>query len=196
MAKNYVKANVIPAKLISRINSLKRGSSVIKGSLSVAPGHDYWWFLVYGTGQFHEDPDGELNEPSSVSGEEAEGDEYEITVADDSDATVLVYMTKAGKRKRRYAVTHPGIYPIGFLRTSLFEAELFLKGQLTRAEKRAKKWDELPGREALVKIVNSVMAYLLDRLRANTPEDNDPDPYHEGRRPIPLADAWRITKAK
>jgi hypothetical protein len=53
-------ADVIPKRLQAAINDLKRGDKVIKGSLSVLPGHSYWWFLEYGTGPFHEAPTGEL----------------------------------------------------------------------------------------------------------------------------------------
>jgi hypothetical protein len=191
--KNFVKKDIIGRELTRVINSLKRGNRVIQGSLSVAPGHDYWWHLEYGTGQFHEAPDGDLEEPDSVEAEEAEGGPYEIEAL---DSEFLVYISR-GRRLRRKATEHPGIRPIGFVRTSLFDAMIYLKREVNHvAAGRGKgKWN-LPTRELLVLLVNEVLEVLLGSLRLMTPDDSDPDPFHEGRHKTPLSEAWMITKAK
>lgn len=194
-----VKKDLITPTLTGLLNNLKRGRKVIQGSLSVAPGHDYWWFLEYGTGPFfgaESDPsDGDLIPPDSVAGEEPEGGPYEIEV---QNAKYLVYMTKfgGGKYRRREKVEHPGIYPIGMVRTALFDAMLYLKRDLDLVSKRKGKWKDLPKREDLVQLVNEVLAVLLGTLKLWTPDNSDPDPFHEGRNPKPLSEAWRITKAK
>lgn len=190
---NFVKRDLISETLQARIADLKRGPNVIQGSLKVTAGHDYWWYLEYGTGPFHQGSEGELDAPEDIDESAATREPYEIEV---QDAKLLVYLTREGQRKFKRATIHPGIRPIGFLRASLFDAEIMLKGQITKAEKRRKKWDELPGREQLVGIVNAVMTYLLRVLQNVTPPNSDEDPYHKGRRPVPLAQAWRITKAK
>jgi hypothetical protein len=190
---NFVKRDVIESTLVSTMNSLKRGPRVIQGSLKVAPGHDYWWFLEYGTGQFHEAPDGDLIEPDSVKGETPEGGPYEIEA---QGAEFLVYVAR-GKRFRRRVTEHPGIRPIGFVRTSVFDAMIYLKREVDHvASGRGKgKWN-LPRRELLVLLVNEVLEVLLGSLRLMTPDDSDPDPFHEGRHKTPLSEAWMITKAK
>jgi hypothetical protein len=190
--RNDVKRNVIGPTLQALINDLKRGSRVIQGKLSVTPGHDYWWFLEYGTGVTHQDPDGEFIPPGAVAGEAAEGGPYEIAVR---DATVLVYMSH-GAYRRKKVTEHDGIKPLGFLRTSLFDAQLDLKYDLDKIAKRKGRWKDLPKRDDLVEIVNEVLQFLLTRLEIRTPDDSDPDPYHEGRHPEPLSQAWRVTKAK
>jgi hypothetical protein len=189
--RNFVKKDVIKPTLQALLNNLKRGKKVIQGSLSVTPGHDYWWFLEYGTGRFHEDPDGELLQPSGTLGEVAEGGPYEISV---QDATILVYMSH-GQYRRRKLTEHDGVKPLGFLRTSLFDAQLDLKHDLDKISKRKGRWKNLPKREDLVEVVNEVLLFLLKRLEIRTPDDSDPDPFHEGRHPEPLSQAWRITKA-
>lgn len=184
-------SDVIPKQLQDAINDLKQGPKVIQGSLSVLPGHDYWWFLEYGTGPFHEEPTGELAPPDEVAAHDAEGAPYEITSGEDN---FLVYMTKAGVRKRRKTVIHPGIVPLGFVRTALFEAELFMKEDLAKLSKRKNR---LLTRKEIVDTVNYILEVLLGELRLLTPDDKDLDPFHTDRpHSPPLSKAWRITKAK
>jgi hypothetical protein len=184
-------SEVIPKELQAAINDLKRGPKVISGSLSVLPGHDYWWFLEYGTGEFHESPDGSLEEPDEVAGHDAEGGAYNIETV---DAKYLVYMTKYGKRVRRKSTEHPGIKPIGFVRTALFNAELYMLQDL---QKLADRKNRLLTRKEVVDTVNYILEVLLGELRIQTPEDNDLDPYHEHRpRKPPLSAAWRVSKAQ
>lgn len=194
--RNNVKRDAISKVLNARISDLKKGGYKIKGNLQVAPGHSYWWFLEYGTGQYHDSSnDGELNRPEATEEYEPEGGPYEIAI---EDAKILVYMTKIGERKFKKVTTHPGIHPIGFVRTALFEAEINLKGNLTRMIKSRKRkgWDALPTRDELVQLVNKILLSLLRHLQAFTPDDKDIDPYHEGRNPAPLAQAWKISKAR
>ncbi len=183
-------SNVIPKELQAAINDLKRGSNVIQGSLSVLPGHDYWWFLEYGTGPFHESDTSELEPPAEVAAHDAVGSAYDIESGGDH---YLVYMSH-GKRLRRKSTVHPGIKPIGFVRTALFEAELFMKEDL---EKLAARKNRLLTRKEVVDTVNYILEVLLGELRLLTPDDSDPDPFHEHRpHTPPLSEAWRITKAK
>lgn len=190
---SFVKRDVIGKKLQSQIADLSRGKKVIRGSLSIAPGHDYWWFLEYGTGPFREPPKGDLSKPASVEGERAVGHPYTIEV---DHAKFLVYLTH-GRRMRRLETIHPGIKPIGFVRTALFEAEIFLKEDLDRLTKRHSKGWSFPKRDELVRLVNYILEVLLGELRLLSPDDSDPDPYHEHRpHTPPLSEAWRVTKAK
>lgn len=184
-------SNVIPKELQKAIQDLSRGGRVIQGSLSVLPGHDYWWFLEYGTGPFHERPDGELEPPAEVSEYEASGESYEIEANGDN---YLVYMTKSGQRRRRREVRHPGIKPFGFVRTALFQAELYIQEDV---QKLADLKGRLLTRKEVVDTVNYILEVLLGDLRNRTPEDNDLDPYHTDRpHSPPLSKAWRVTKAK
>src|ERR1044072_9489336 len=183
-------SNVIPKELQAAINDLKKGPSLIQGSLSVLPGHDYWWFLEYGTGPFHE-ADTELEPPAEVAAHDAAGAAYDIEA---NGENYLVYMTKGGQRMRRRATVHRAIKPIGFVRTALFEAELFMKEDL---EKLADRKGRLLTRKEVVDTVNYILEVLLGELKLLTPDDSDPDPYHEHRpHSSPLSQAWRITKAK
>lgn len=196
--RNFVKKNLINPILTDLLNDLKRGRKIIQGSLSVSPGHDYWWFLEYGTGEFYgaeDPPHGELIEPSSVIGQTPEGHAYEIEV---KAKKYLVYMSmrSGNKHIRRTVTEHPGIYPIGMVRTSIFDAMLYLKRDIQYISKRKGKWKDLPKREDLVQVVNEILAVLLGSLQLRTPDNSDPDPYHEGRHPETLSQAWRITKAK
>ncbi len=194
--RNYVKKDVINETLTSLLQNLKRGSKVISGSLSVAPGHDYWWFLEYGTGQFFDTPKAnELVKPEDSRGKRAAGGEYEIEA---NGAPYLVYMTKYGSKRyiKRVVTIHPGIKPIGMVRTALFEAMIYLKRDVDHIAKRRGKWKDLPKREDLVQVVNDILEVLLGTLKLYTPDNSDPDPAHEGRHPTPLSEAWRATHAK
>jgi hypothetical protein len=194
---NDVKKNLIDPTLTALINNLKRGSRVIQGSLHVAPGHDYWWFLEYGTGQFHEAPkDDDVVQPEATKGYVAKGEPYEINAKNGSK--YLVYMTRRGGTRyiRRKKTEHDGIEPIGMIRTATFDAMLYLKQDLDRVASRKGKWKDMPKREDLVELVNEVLDILIGTLRLWTPDNSDPDPNHEGRNPIPLSEAWFIKKAK
>jgi hypothetical protein len=198
-------SDVIPKELQAAINDLKRGDKVIQGSLSVLPGYDFWWFLEYGTGEFHEDASAagmagpvmgssahhaKLEPPDEVAGHEADGQAYEIEAGGDN---YLVYMVN-GQRRRRKSTIHPGIKPIGFVRTALFEAELFMQQDL---EKLAARKNRLLTRKEVVDTVNYILQVLLGELRLLTPDDSDPDPYHEHRpHKPPLSAAWRVSKAQ
>lgn len=187
-------SNVIPQQLQAVISDLKRGPKIIQGSLSVTPGHDYWWFLEYGTGPHHIDPASVspvLDAPAEVAAHEAVGEAYEIYGQGDN---FLVYMTKYGVRKRRKVALHPGIQPLGMVRTALFEAEIFLKEDLA---KLAQRKNRLLTRQEIVDTVNYILEVLLGELRLLTPDDKDLDPYHTDRpHTPPLSQAWRITRAK
>jgi hypothetical protein len=184
-------ADVIPKRLQAAINDLKRGDKVIKGSLSVLPGHDYWWFLEYGTGPFHEAPTGNLDPPAEVAAHEASGEAYDIEAGGNH---YLVYMTKYGQRKRARSVVHPGIQPLGMVRTALFEAELYMKEDLA---KLAARKNRLLTRQEIVDTVNYILEVLVGELRLLTPDDKDADPFHTHRpHTPPLSRAWRVTKAR
>lgn len=185
-------SDVIPKQLQAAINDLKKGPQVISAELSVAPGHDYWWFLEYGTGPFHEAPDGDeaIEPPAEVEDHMASGGPYDIESGGDH---YLVYMSH-GKRFRRKSTIHPGIKPVAMVRTALFEAQLFLQEDL---QKLADRKNRLLTRKEVVDTVNYIMQVLLGELRLLTPDDNDPDPFHTHRpHTPPLAKAWRVSKAR
>jgi hypothetical protein len=193
---NSVKKDVITSTLQSLTADLKNGGYIIRGSLSIDAGHDYWWFLEYGTGQFHGqkgDPDGELDQPSETEGYSPEGGPYEIRA---NDADYLVYMTmRNGRYIKRVDTIHPGVHPIGMVRSSLFSAMIYLKKDLAQL-KKGRKWKELPRRADFVKIVNYILEVLIGQLRLLTPDYSDPDPRHDGRHATTLSSAWNINKAK
>lgn len=195
----YVKKDLLGPILRHAIKGLS-GSRIISGSLSVAPGHEYWWFLEYGTGQFYEPSDDMLQEPPAVARHYPSGGPYEIPPKATNERGVLVYMTKWGERRRvRGSVTHPGISPRGFVRLSVLEARKDLAKYLDKELKRRIRTKRLaPTREELVELVNEVFLMLLQRLEIRTPDDSDPDPFHSDYRPRrpPLARAWRITPAE
>ena len=183
--------DAIPKQLQAAINDLKRGGKVIQGSLSVLPGHSYWWFLEYGTGPFHEAPTGDLTPPAEVAAHEASGEAYDIE-ADGNH--YLVYMTKHGQRKRARSVVHPGIHPLGMVRTALFEAELYMKEDLA---KLAARKNRLLTRQEIADTINYILEVLVGELRLLTPDDKDIDPFHTDRpHTPPLSRAWRVTKAR
>lgn len=202
--KSFVKQNGIGKTLDAAYKMATDGSRVIMGHLQVLKGHDYWWFLEYGTGNFFGEkgaPDGTLREPPSISGESPEGGDYDITA---KNVRLLVYVTH-GHVMRREATVHPGLSPLGFVRTSRFEAEKELKADLRRElQRRAKTNRPFPTRREMVRIVNDVLDGLVRRLQIRTPDDQDAIPGSENYNPRhthrphtpPLADSWRVTKAK
>jgi hypothetical protein len=182
-------SNVIPKELQKLINDFKRGPKVIQATLSVLPEHDYWWFLEYGTGPFHE-PDQQLDPPAEVAAYDSSGGPYEIEAQGEG---YLVYMSH-GRRMRRRETVHPGIKPLAFVRTALFEAELFLMEDIQKLSERKGR---LLTRQEVVDTVNYIMEVLLGELRLTTPDDSDSDPYHTDRpHTPPLSESWRITKAR
>lgn len=197
-AKGHVVKDVISPSLSRLLRDLQRGKNLIRGALSVAPGHEYWWFLEFGTGPFHQASDGDLRPPTRVRRYGSKGSPYAINVKSDSPKALLVYMTKYGQRRRAKGVLHPGITPRAFVRISIHRAVLDLQQNLKRTIQRRAK-SKLPWltRKDLVTLVNQHLTELLLDLRAKTPDDQDIDPYHEHRPHTPtLADSWQITKAK
>jgi hypothetical protein len=190
-SQNVITHDGIGQSLRKAISDLS-GDTVIRGALTVSPGHSYWWFLEYGTGVHREAPDGTLIQPSETKGESPEGGPYEIKV---KDAKVLVYMTSDGVRRFAKSVMHPGVKPIGFLRTAHFEAQLMLKEELKTLSKGKKGRVKFLSRAELVEFINALMEVLLTLVKIYTPDNNDPDPLHEGRRAVPLAEAWDVRKA-
>jgi len=198
MSRNYIARPYIATTLRKLINDLNQGRPIIYGTLRVAPGHDYWWFLEYGTGIHFQEPEpGQLapNAPPGIELYEPEGS-YDITV---QDKPLLVYVSHGHTiRAKQILSPHPGVKPLSIVRTALFTAHIYLKEQLGPIRKKAKRrtWAELPTRKKLVELVNETMEELLLTLRFSTPDNNDPNPYHEGRHPMTLAEAWRVTKAR
>lgn len=202
MSQNRIVKRGIAKALTAAISDLGSGPRIISGSLTVAPGHDYWWFLEFGTGEFHE-PDssydqliGTINPPREVAAHNAAGGAYDITVTEDQP--YLVYMTMAGVRKRIESTVHPGIKPMGFVRSALFDAEIHFEEDLIRLRGKLKQGKRLPKREELVRIINYTLEVLVGQIKLQTPLDSDPDPYHQGHRPHSptLAKAWGLTRAK
>lgn len=190
MKPNSVKKDVFRHDIVQALRSLHAGPKIIQGSLNIAPGHDYWWFLEYGTGPYHQDDDGELNTPAEVEGYEASGGPYDITV---QDAKFLVYIGRGGVRRRAITTTHPGIKPFGFVRTAVFQAQIYLAKETNFLIRKNRLLD----RERVVETVNAILEILLAQIVLHTPDDKDPDPFHEDRPHSPtLAQAWGIRKAK
>lgn len=192
---NKVINNAIPRALQLALQDLKRGTRVIEGALEVAPGHDYWWFLEYGTGPFHvQDPRVKVNAPPSVVGETPVRHAYEISA---TYKKFLVYVTKGGQIHRRTTTRHPGIRPTFFVRTALFDAEIYMTALLEDMVEYVERENKLLLRADIVRLVNTVLEELLADLQASTPEDSDIDPYHLDRPHTPtLRDAWSVTEAK
>lgn len=194
----------IQKDLLKAIRNLHRGRQIISGYITVAPGHDYWWFLEYGTGEFHNTPDGELLPPPDIFGQNPEGGPYYIKVSQERLAinpkVRLQYMNKGGgPYKYALAVEHPGIEPVmqsGFVRTSIYEAEQYFRKELGlllhRKQERGETW---PTRERFVEFVNEVLFDMLAKITLRTPDNHDPDPAHTGRH-TPLSEAWGMTEAK
>jgi hypothetical protein len=204
---NKISKNFMGKALKRTIDALNPARPIIYGKLKVAAGHDYWWFLEFGTGS-HRDADLPIddqgiaiNPPDAVANysPDAQGP-YDIVA---KEKPLLVYIVQGhGHAQRifyRKETVHPGIRPIGIVRTALFSAHLYLKEQIdTRTEGRRRKSWKLPTRKELVEMVNEALEELLLQLQASTPsgDANDPNPYHHGRHPIPLAQAWKVTKAR
>ncbi len=205
-SRAYVQKDVIGSTLRKAISGMGRGD-IVYGSISILAGHDYWWFLEFGTGAFYETPTrgagapGEvtvpLTPPAAVAGKRPERAPYTIKVKARRKNARLVYMTKFGVRRRARAVTHPGIKPLSFVRTSVFEARLELKKELERLVKTRKRRNKFPTRDELVEIVNDALIQLHSRLEIRSPDDEDVDPYHEDDRPRnpPLSKAWTVDLA-
>ncbi len=190
---NYVKRDAIPKTLLAAINDLQAGPKILNGSLSVQPGHDYWWFLEYGTGAFHQDADGAVKQPSATR-QSAAGGPYEISAA---NAPALVYLRNDGKWRRRKDTIHPGIKPLAPVRTSIFETIHDFKAELAKILRlrlsRGKV--KFPERRDLLKLMNGYLHILLFLVKGRT-LNNDLNPAHQGRNPVPLEDAWYIVEAK
>lgn len=197
MSQPYIKKNYIGKTLENLIADLNPGRPIIIGKLRIAPGHDYWWFLEYGTGAYFEEPGGgELapNAPASVLAADAEGP-YDITAA---EKPLLVYLSH-GQVHRAKGVTHFGIQPLAIVRTSLFTAHIYLKEHLSlqRTRRRRGGWSSLPKRKDLVALINEAMEELLLQLQISSPVDKDTNEYHVDRPHSPtLAQAWHVTKAR
>lgn len=170
----------------------------IEGSITV-DGHDYWWYLEYGTGVFHESEEGTapagLDRPSSVKAESAADGEYEIT------ATTRPFMRFYWERLHREvifkkpAVIHQlGIAPSrpgGFVRNAIFDGQMAIHNDLQTL--LAQGITKIT-RKKLVAIVNRRLTQTLKAIRRNTPIGSpvvDQSPGPDGH----LRDAWGIDPA-
>jgi hypothetical protein len=107
-------------------------------------------------------------------------------------------MTKEGARRRRIETIHPGIHPVGFVRSAIFDAIIYLEQDFVRLKVQLQRGRRLPKRAELVALINYTLEVLLGTLRLTTPTDSDPDPFHADHRPHtpPLSQAWDITRAE
>jgi hypothetical protein len=205
-SKNRKKTDVIVRTLKQTISDLGTGPSILTGKLTLSSGHDYFYFLEFGTGPFHEAPgesmiDAALAErqieiavPPSVAAHQPGGAAYDITA---KNRPLLVYKTKDGAIRRRLSTIHPGIQPMGFVRSAIFDAEIYLEKDLETVRIRVANGGKLPMREELINIVNYTLEVLLGQLRLHTPVDRDNNDFHTDRPHSPtLTEAWGIEKVE
>lgn len=153
-------------------------------------GHDYWWFLEFGTGTHFEKqhlkavgsqvfvPEGEiyLQPPPSVFGKTPAGGYYEIpeTPFPSGGGRGSRWLRFIGT-KRRYkgkiiwakSVTHPGIKPHMQLRRSILE---FQRGVLKKLRELEKNYLQgIPDRDDLGTILNAEALTMHRRILATTP---------------------------
>lgn len=201
MSQNKHVKTGIGNDLRKAISDLQSGPEIIRGHLTITPGHDYFWFLEFGTGPFYDtsgpydDVIGPLEPPPEILAHEAAGQAYDINALGPKP---LVYMTKEGQRRRRMETVHPGIHPIGFVRSAIFDAIIYLEQDFVRLKVQLQHGRRLPKRAELVALINYTLEVLLGTLRLTTPTDSDPDPYHADHRPHtpPLSQAWGISRAE
>lgn len=174
------------------------GTDPVEGGLTV-DGHDYWWYLEYGTGVHHEaesavDAPAGLQRPDSIPSDAGGGDYY-IT------AEQRPYMRFYWHKLRRWvifkkpAAVHrfgvPPIRPGGFVRNAIFDAQMGIHEDLQNL--LAQGMTNLTHKK-LVDVVNKNLRQALRDVRRNTPigspvEDKSPGP--DGH----LRDAWGIEEA-
>jgi hypothetical protein len=158
-------------------------------ALTIDSGHDYWWFLEYGTGQYFGQegyPDGELTPPSSAQGRSPSGGPYEIKPV---NKKFLRFVNRNSQNVPRWnelpgelvfskGVVHPGIPAQGFVRRAMAAMDLRLLRRLSELDED----DTLPTRSEVIEVLNEEVQYMLYDVQASVPESAD---YFQGN---PLLD--------
>jgi hypothetical protein len=170
----------------------------IEGSVTV-DGHEYWWYLEYGTGVFHEAEEGMapagLDRPTGVKAESAADGEYTITA--DTRPYMRFYWERVHRMVtfKKPAVIHQlGIAPTrpgGFVRNAIFDGQMAMHNDLQNLF--AQGITKIT-RKKLVEIVNRRLTQTLKAIRRNTPVGSpivDESPGPDGH----LRDAWGIQPA-
>jgi hypothetical protein len=209
-----VATNTISRDLQKRIRDLK--SKPIQATVSLAEGHDYWWFLEFGTGSrgsttpaWGLGPE-DFKKPASVAGHRRSGAKYPISPV--NRKKLFFYWAKIRdwvfipggaiaadpKKTNWYPMTkvmHPGIKPRAILRKALWNFRSSVRLDLMNMARRK----ALPFREQLVFLMNKRLAQLRKDLASFTPVYVPPEP-PEGFSPHirpsrDLAGAWEVTDA-
>ena len=186
---------VIAADLQQRIRDMKR--TPLQASVTLKPGHDYWWFQEFGTGPRGSEapayglgPD-DFTRPASVAKHKRGGMQYKISP--DKHDKLFFYWARfqdwffvpgggiakgaSGQRKghswfpiRKTEVTHPGVRPQAMLRLALWGFRRDARLALM-AMARRKQW---PLREEIAQALNRHLRQLNASLEAVMPRYEQP----------------------
>lgn len=169
-------------------------------ALTVAPKHEYWVVLEYGSGQAEpgarqpmaDDPV-VLRVSSSLPGPKPL-ETHTVTLSDGTTITSkwypitarlkknLWFIDRQGRTRTAKTVYHPGVQARGFMRRIIFAWQKRLLASL-----RAKVGTTFPVRSDHVALVNLQFRTLVEEIREATPVGNEP------ASASPLKDAWGMT---
>jgi hypothetical protein len=192
-------------KLVNNWEATESGLP-IDGSLRV-DGHDYWWILEYGSGEFYTPPDGELTPPPGAHGGAGSGQsEWLVEPRAIRGRGRGGRKLEAGKRlKFRKVPGGPYFYPllqivrgqgghVGAIRTALRRFDRML----TKDFQQLGKDGFPPFREEIAAAINARLLELLQMVKADTPVgwntvgDTRPPDHDAGH----LRDAWSVKLAR
>jgi hypothetical protein len=184
----------------------------ITAAVEIAAGHEYWWFLEYGTSPAEGSPGpkaGDFIKLTKPAGLRASSHNHSIpylivpkpkyfyTAEGKRKRRKLRFRDRSGKVVYRLAARHPGIPAMGIIRMTLWTAQRELLARLTDLFDD----DTLPDRDEVVDVVNDVYGAAVDSIRSSIPvgrnddfDDDTDDEQFDGLGH--LRDAIRLKPAK